>query len=536
MENNNYVSVGNIIEQERLKRQAQIAKGVSSDVYDHIEKAHQDDLSKGVEMTDNLSRFSNDVDNLNKAETEFLLSKLQRQIVVDPKSSLLKSFKSIAINHLNDLEKAYQNEEMSNNLEKAKYQVGQPHPNNPNIVWTEWRPGKFDWKSKNGRYWKNKSGGDGDKKAVASTIDAAGKKAKKVEAAANKIDDTTIDQAEYDSQLKMAKQADDSSRSMAKNIIQGNIDKTKKKLQETISSRPGAKATITALQKDLTKFVSQKKAVEDVEKEIAAGKANKSKDVKSLTSSVQDAYSKVYYWIKEDEENGNPHSNGGKKILDYLQNIEGNLKLLSQGKASDNDLKKLQDDVKSLSSAWDAVGYGKSNLPISKEDVTKLIASEQKKDVPFKDLTKHSQVIDYAKTIDGADFEEIDSEWGEKGSKAFRLNYNGGLKLDVDFLHNNEYVYTFRDKNDNPLYETRVTRHTDETDWSVMLNPRKWANLVKSNISKQISKRKAEQTRYFNLYNRSDKYSYYDKYLNAKSAIERLNRNSNKVDKILQLS
>ena len=61
MESNNYVSVGNIIEQERLKRQAQIAKGVSSDVYDHIEKAHQDDLSKGVEMTDNLSRFADDV-------------------------------------------------------------------------------------------------------------------------------------------------------------------------------------------------------------------------------------------------------------------------------------------------------------------------------------------------------------------------------------------------------------------------------------------------------------------------------------------
>ena len=81
-----------------------------------------------------------------------------------------------------------------------------------------------------------------------------------------KIDETTIDQTEYDSQLKMAKQVDDSARSMAKNIIQGNIDKTKKKLQETISNRPGAKATIAALQKDLTKFVSQKKAVEDAEK------------------------------------------------------------------------------------------------------------------------------------------------------------------------------------------------------------------------------------------------------------------------------
>ena len=58
-------------------------------------------------------------------------------------------------------------EEMS--LEKAKYQVGEPHPNNPNILWTEWRPGKFDWKSKNGRYWKGKAG-------ASTTVAASGNK------------------------------------------------------------------------------------------------------------------------------------------------------------------------------------------------------------------------------------------------------------------------------------------------------------------------------------------------------------------------
>lgn len=91
----------------------------------------------------------------------------------------------------------------------------------------------------------------------------AERKAEKSKPAAVKIDETTIDQTEYDSQLKMAKQVDAAARSMAKNIIQGNIDKTKKKLKETIDSRPGAKVTIANLQKDLTKFVSQKKAVED---------------------------------------------------------------------------------------------------------------------------------------------------------------------------------------------------------------------------------------------------------------------------------
>ena len=105
---------------------------------------------------------------------------------------------------------------------------------------------------------------------------------KKSEKSAVKIDETTIDQSEYDSQLKMAKQVGDQARSMAKNLIQGNIDKTKKKLQETISSRPGAKATIAAFQKDLTKFVSQKKAVEDADAIAARNGANKRQSYASM--------------------------------------------------------------------------------------------------------------------------------------------------------------------------------------------------------------------------------------------------------------
>lgn len=164
MENNNYVSVGNIIEQERLKRQAQIAKGVSSDVYDHIEKAHQDDLSKGVEMTDNLSRFADDVDNLNKAETEFLLSKLQRQIVVDPESSLLKSFKSIAINHLNDLEKAHQDGEM--------------HPNGKWVWVSSANGGKGDWRTANGRVHKKHQETNGKKDGEGNSVNVVEKQRK----------------------------------------------------------------------------------------------------------------------------------------------------------------------------------------------------------------------------------------------------------------------------------------------------------------------------------------------------------------------
>lgn len=105
MENNNYVSVGNIIEQERLKRQAQIAKGVDSEVIDAIKKAHDDDFSKSVDVDGNLSKFANDIDDLSKAETEFLLNKLQRQINADSESQILKSMRTIALQHMNDIEK-----------------------------------------------------------------------------------------------------------------------------------------------------------------------------------------------------------------------------------------------------------------------------------------------------------------------------------------------------------------------------------------------------------------------------------------------
>lgn len=102
----NYVHVGNIIEQERVRRQAQISKSIINEVYDHIEKAHNDDLNHNIEKSDNLTRFETDIQDLNKAETELLLHKIQRQLNADSESTLLKAMKSIAINHYNDIEKA----------------------------------------------------------------------------------------------------------------------------------------------------------------------------------------------------------------------------------------------------------------------------------------------------------------------------------------------------------------------------------------------------------------------------------------------
>lgn len=42
-------------------------------------------------------------------------------------------------------------------IEKA-YTVGQSHPKHPDWLWTDLGNGKFDWKSKNGKWWKGKTG------------------------------------------------------------------------------------------------------------------------------------------------------------------------------------------------------------------------------------------------------------------------------------------------------------------------------------------------------------------------------------------
>ena len=123
----NYVSVGNIIEQERLRRQSQISKSIINEVYDHIEKAHNDDLNYNIEKSDNLTRFETDIQDLNKAETELLLNKIQRQLNADSESTLLKAMKSIAINHYNDIEKAAHGVYEDNAENRRLNRVGQEY-------------------------------------------------------------------------------------------------------------------------------------------------------------------------------------------------------------------------------------------------------------------------------------------------------------------------------------------------------------------------------------------------------------------------
>ena len=129
-----YVHVGDIIEQERLRRQVQIAKGVNPDVVDHIEKAVQNDSFQS-DMESNLSRFADDISGFDKAETEFLLSKLQRQLNADSGSVLLKSMQTIALQHMNNIEKADEGRAVGETKQI----------NGKTYIWTEYAPGKFDW-------------------------------------------------------------------------------------------------------------------------------------------------------------------------------------------------------------------------------------------------------------------------------------------------------------------------------------------------------------------------------------------------------
>lgn len=101
----------------------------------------------------------------------------------------------------------------------------------------------------------------------------------------------------------MAIQVDDNSRNFAKTTIEGNIRITKKELEELLDKRPGAKKAIEAKQAELTKFISQKKAVDDAIKESNKPKLGDLKERDSVIKFAKnnDAFKEVKSgWNGED--------------------------------------------------------------------------------------------------------------------------------------------------------------------------------------------------------------------------------------------
>ena len=129
------------------------------------------------------------------------------------------------------------------------------------------------------------------------------------------------------------------------------------------------------------------------------------------------------------------------------------------------------------------------------------------------ELETISEVEDYAKSISGVTFKSVKSGWDDKGAKAFELTYPHGGKLVIDFLNNEEYVYELTDSNDKSIISTNSTNETAHTDWSIRLNPDKLVSRRVEVLKTKLTKLKGEETKARNKMTRnyssfSDKYAY----------------------------
>lgn len=145
-----------------------------------------------------------------------------------------------------------------------------------------------------------------------STTQQSTKQLKPSKKSSVKVDMDTIDQAEYNRMYKQAKSVDKQGRSMGLSIITSNINKYKKDLEQTISNRPGAKATIKKLQDNLTKFISQKKAAEDAINEI--DKNNSKSDKTSETETYSHNINGVSVNVSKNKDGSYTLEANGKKV------------------------------------------------------------------------------------------------------------------------------------------------------------------------------------------------------------------------------
>lgn len=192
--------------------------------------------------------------------------------------SLIDEIKIKSLSDAQEILKAAGSEDI---FEKA-HKDGDLHPNGKWVWVSSAAGGKGDWRTLNGRTHKKHQSESGGSSTGVSSVSSSSRKVNSSQNNVNirtdlpKIDMDTIDQDEYNRAYKEAKSANKLGRTMGLSVITSNINKYKKKLEETISNRPGAKATIKKLQGNLTKFISQKKATEDVNNEVDNSKTTSS--------------------------------------------------------------------------------------------------------------------------------------------------------------------------------------------------------------------------------------------------------------------
>lgn len=129
-----------------------------------------------------------------------------------------------------------------------------------------------------------------------------------------------------------------------------------------------------------------------------------------------------------------------------------------------------------------------------------------------KNLSKISQVEEYAKSLNGVKFADAKTGFDGKKSKAFELTYPNGGKLFVDFYSDYEYTYNLTDSNGNRVINVNSTRMTEDTDWEHQLNPNKLISdrldVMKRNLTKLKGEATKARKRMINSNDFTDRYHY----------------------------
>jgi hypothetical protein len=99
MEKDNYVHVGQIIEDDKVNRIKHISKSINFDSTDNTIKKANEFNCEG-ELSPEIKEFEKAIENTSKSDKEIYLVKAQRELLKNPNNLKLKQIKAILINHL----------------------------------------------------------------------------------------------------------------------------------------------------------------------------------------------------------------------------------------------------------------------------------------------------------------------------------------------------------------------------------------------------------------------------------------------------
>ena len=379
-----------------------------------------------------------------------------------------------------NIKKAFEVGFTGNDIEKA-HQVGDVHPNGK-WVWTEYKPGKFDWRPPKKR-------GSAD-----NTPKGSDASAKKEEDESDK------------KKLLERKDALDIEIKKLNNQIIVNGDSVRKVLQDK-------KKRLESEREDIAKRISKMSS----DSQASSSSSKQAVDAGSITLKItnngygvvklSDSVNAKWQDVKDEDFGG--------RIIGIK--IDGKLGAKTFPYSFDSMKRKKYNLYTFEEAKAEAEKYlNNEKLKLTQQAIQKQTATQSQKTTPKKnpaELETISEVEDYAKSISGVTFKSVKSGWGDKSAKAFELTYPHGGKLVIDFLNNGEYVYELTDSNDKTIISTNSTDETSRTDWSIQLNPDKLVSRRVEVLKTKLTKLKGEETKARNKMIRdyssfSDKYAY----------------------------